>query len=247
MKKKLNLLLASVATLMSASTMASAELNWQLSPYVGVDAQVRHIGFKRNFGDNVFKKNYAQGNFYAGLKFIDYLGVEVGYEQAIKKNGRTANPSGAVELGTTIPSVAGTTLYIYSQNSFQMHGPHASIIGFLPFCINDQKFALIGSVGAVSLRTKLVHQPTEFNTGILTSAEREEFRAVFRKRKTVLRAMVGLQHMMTDHAGIRASVGFEKTSKFTILNPVTRNTFNLNLRTKLKDSFNYGFGIFWQF
>lgn len=251
MNKKLSLLAAPLL-LMAANANAQGliEFGATYCPYVGIDAQLRHMSFRKDFGHNLFKKNYGQVNLVGGLKFSDYVGVEVGYEQGFRRSGNSANTSESIELGRPIATVLGASITQFSTNSFRIHGPHASIIGFLPFCVCDQNFEWIGSVGIARLSAKFTHEPTGFRVfgRFLNLPEdiRSEFTAGFKKRKTVLRAMAGLQQNITQNVIIRASVAWEKTSKFRNIAPRDQ-ILNAQLRGSLKDSVLYGLGIYWKF
>lgn len=245
MKKKLILAAPLLLLAASTSTVANPLEKWNMKPYLGVEGQVRHMPFKENLGHNLFKKDYAQGNGFVGIKFMDKLGIELGYEQGLKKTARSANPNRAIELGVPLPTF-GRNYYLYSFNSLRIYGPHASVIAFFPFCICDEKFEFVASVGAASLRIKAIHQPYLTSDGPISAAVREISRTEFKKRKTVLRAMGGLQYMMTKYAGVRASVAFEKTSKFRNIRP-SNNVFREHFRASLHDSLNYGLALFVQF
>lgn len=232
--------------MMATSAIAIADpSDWCYGPYIGIDVQLRHIGFGKNLGNNLFKKNYAQGNPFIGFRFNDYLGIEVGYEETIKKSATTVNGPGSIELGDIVPE----SDFNFSTNTFRIRGPHASLVGYIPFCICDEKFDLIGSIGLISLRTKFTHQPTSgtvFGVPIvLTPEQMNNSRVDFKKRKTVLRATGGIQYHISCRAGFRAIVGWEQTNKFKNLEAKDKPFFNV--KASLKNSVNYGLGIFWLF
>lgn len=243
MKNKLKLL-ATPLVLFAASTSSYA-FNECLVPYLGVDFQIRHIKFKRDFGNHLFKTNNPQGNGYLGLKLNDYLGIEAGYEYSWRRTAHVANTAGIIELGGAAPIQTGQINF--SVNSHRLSGPHASLIGFIPFCICDQHFEFFASLGAVHLKVKLKNQPTAFLTpeGFVEVTDNTEafsiLRNTFRKSKTVMKAAAGFNFMMHECAGLKVGIGWENTSK------IRMRAQDLERTVKLKDSLLYSVGIFWRF
>lgn len=229
---------------MLAASSASFSLDCPV-PYIGVDFQYRHMTFKRNFGQNIFKKHSPEANGYIGLKFCDYLGIEAGYEYSWKRNSNRANGPGSIELGDVRPIMAGEINF--SVNSHRIQGPHVSLVAFIPFCICDENFEIFGSVGAAHLRVRLVNQPTAFLTpdGFFAASEAQLnlLRNNFSKNKTVLKAALGVNYMMHEFAGLRIGVGYENTKKFRNI----KANQNVLLRASLKDSILASVGIFWRF
>src|SRR5438094_598341 len=121
--------------MLAASNSVSAD-PWGLSPYVGVDAEIRYTDFKRGFGNNLFRHNFPQGNLYAGLQFNDYFGLEVGFEATKKLNRTRTVVPGEIVNGITVP--AGNTIQYVSTS--HIYGPHADIIGLYPimpcYCVD---------------------------------------------------------------------------------------------------------------
>lgn len=246
MTNKLKTLLAT-ALFITASSPVMAEIagfsGWEYGPFIGIDVQLRHVKMPNDFGGNLFKKNYIQGNPFVGVRFNDYLGIEVGYEETVKKNSTTINGPGATEVGDLIPATA----FHYSNNFFRMRGPNANINLYFPFCACDGKFDVLASVGVSHLKTKLTHQITAVSfMGFfrpLTAGEMQEQKATFFKRKLIMRAMVGLQYFIRCNVGVRATYTWENTKKFRNLRDSTIG----NEEASLKNSQLYGLGLFWQF
>lgn len=234
-----------LASLGSMPSKADCCWNWWCpSVYLGVDAQVRHIGFEKNYGNNLFKKDYPQGNVFGGFKLNQCIGIEVGYEATITRTAKNFIPEGSIIAGETIPTL-NTDLAevgpILCSSSFQIKGWHADIMGFLPVC-EEYRFDLIGSVGLARLEA----YPKIFRlgdaVGDLNPATR--FRAFPDTRKTVLRLGLGAQQMLAECVGIRFLVGWENTSRFNNIRSINPNTRAL---VKLDNSWNYGLGAFVEF
>jgi hypothetical protein len=228
-KKKLSLL-ATPVILAAMATPAIAGWDFDLHPYIGADAQLRHMEFKKNYGSNLFKQNYAQGNVYAGLKFNSYLAVELGFESTVKKHAtRTLGPTDLF-LGT----ISDAT--VITNTNFQLYGPHADLVGFIPFC-QEYDLAAILSVGAARLRASATSTVTTFEGFPV-----ELFEDKFRRTKYVLRLGAGLQQMLCDCLGVRAMVNWENTNKMSLAGTLPR--ISTTTQVKLKNSFIYSLGVF---
>ena len=270
MKKKLALL-ATPLMMFSLADSAIAGIDCMdlcLTPYVGADAQMRHMGFEKDFGGNALKKNYPQGNFFAGLKFNQYVGVEFGYEASKKKPRSVTHNNSDIVFGSPLQQGEPTDLGFddTSHSSSKINGWNTNLVGFLPIFCEDNSLQLIGSVGVAqlkirsknSLKNVLVITTFDPNTGepngtqsITTIGNRD-----FTKRKAVLRISSGIQNMITDCIGIRALVTWENTAKLKAhgkLISLTENGTSIALSetirriSKPKNSFNYGLGIFTSF
>lgn len=258
MKKKLSLLAASALLFGASAPVMGSLSDWGVSPLIGVDTEIRHTPFRKHYGGDLFKKNYFEGNLYAGLRFLDYLGLELGYERISRKSSSSVSGPGSVEFNLRVPQ----NTIRYSVNTFKIHGPHVDLVGYFPFCICDEKFDFLASVGAVNLTASFIHQPTgeDFTATSLNRREIHRLRAEFKKRKTVLKAKVGFQYWMIDHAGVRATIGYENTSRLNHIAPKhwvdghahhhashAHHLTHALLRAGLKDTILYSLGIFWQF
>lgn len=242
---KFKTLLASALVMAASPVMAEIAgfSGWEYGPYIGIDVQLRHVKFPNDFGGNLFKKNYIQGNPFVGVRFNDFLGIEVGYEETVKKNATVINGPGVIEVNDFIPEGA----FHYSNNFFRMRGANANIKAFIPFCVCDEKFDLLGAVGVSHLKTKLTHQITAVSFfgafRPLTIGEMQEQKATFFKRRLIMRAMVGLQYFINCNVGVRATYTWENTKKFKNMTDLTVG----NEIAKMKNSQLYGLGLFWQF
>ncbi len=243
-KKKLGLLVAP-ALMLGVSMNAFAD--FALTPYIGADAQLRYLDFKRGFGDNLFKHNSPQGNAYVGLKFNQFVGIEMGYQATKKQRKSLYLTAGQVNLGTVVPQSMILKNGLSSQISpisyttqEKTQGFHMNIVGFYPI-FPEYGLELFGSVGITQLKTNFSRQTLSvggvppLNSSILK----------FKKRKNIFRANIGLQQMITDCIGFRGTVGWENTAKF---NKITPHVVTPNLtEVRLKNSIIYSLGLFRRF
>ncbi len=205
----------------------------EFGPYIGGDMQARNMSFKKGFGDDLFKKESMQGNFYLGLKVNKYFGFEIGHQIADKKN-RNASPSAMARLVQSGPLVPGTS----QMGTRQIKGWNLNVIGFLPIS-SEYKMSMIGIAGLSSLEVKLKYTLTYPPRAIVAYQQIK-----FKQRKTVLRLGGGVQKMFSDSFGVRTTVVWENTSRF---NNITQNYAGNTYTAKLKNSWTYGIGAFIMF
>lgn len=198
-----------------------------LQPYAGADAQFRFMSFREGFGAKNFRNRYPQGNLYVGLKFCDYLGIEGGYFASADMTRQSFFTRGEQNIAVSSSGL---------MNGFgtsRIQGWHINAVGFAPlsetYCLTA--LAYIGvSQSKLTARYFIADiNGLEFNETLN-----------FTQSKTILRAGLGLQHMITDCIGVRGLVGWDDTSKFSGL----RSPQDLNVLVKAKSSIVLSFGIF---
>lgn len=242
MKNKATLLAASGALVagLSLSTAAVASImDWDLVPYVGADAQWRRMDYKKDFGQNLTKKNYKQGNLYAGLKFNEYVGVEAGYESTgtIKRNATVIATN---MFGTTFPgAIAGQSLEWNTRS--KISGFHGNLIGFLPIS-DDYCLKLFGSVGIAQLKARTRATATTLNGIPLIP----NIVLNFTKRKWVPRLSLGLQHMFYEQFGLRATATWENTARLKMSSRDQSGGTRI-YSAYSRDSVTLGVGLFYNF
>jgi hypothetical protein len=225
--------------------------------YVGADAQVRHMPFQKDFGGNVLKKNYPQGNFFAGFKFNDCIGIEAGYEVSKKKSGNRVHAPTDSVFGTSTEPLDPPFLVGISETSHahsKIQGWNLNLVGFLPVWCEEYHLSLLGSVGLAQLKHKTRNRLTTTETVTIFDAETDEPIGVrndvfigntnYNKRKVVLRLSGGIQHMLTDCFGIRALVNWENTSKLHAQGRSVERRVRVDSIARAKNSFIYGLGVF---
>lgn len=241
--KKLSLLASSLVILAAQSSTAMAGLDWcNLTPYIGADVAWRHQGIQRDFGGNQVKKDFPQGDIYAGLKFCDYLGIQAGYEATTSRR-KTSNVLGneVVFGGIFSPTVPnGLNQFVTTS---QIHGWHTDLVGFLPFCICDNRFNLIGSVGLARLKYKLRYYNTILDNNPVSP---ENFTRTFSNSKYVARLGLGIQYMLTECAGLRVMGTWENTSRVRKFQAPPENRQSL-VQINVRNATTLGAGVFYNF
>lgn len=238
MKKKLALLAAPIAMLAASTAMAANFCG--VTPYVGADAELRHMNFQRDFGRNLFTHNYPQGNLYAGVQINEYLAVEGGYETTEIKHRTNTLRTGDTVTGILIDE-PDTSLVINSTG--QVKGLHANLIGLLPIC-DLYRLKLIGMVGYARLQANFVRTSISLTdpTGTFLLNASEQTRT-YKARKSILRLGAGLQHMINCNWGVRAMLKWEDTKRFKIAG----EGGDVPSSIRARNSFIYSIGTFYTF
>lgn len=120
----------------SAASMA------EVKPYAGVDYYQVWMEGKGSVtlnntavnGKDAFRKSYPGASVYAGIKFMEYVGAELGADWSKTKTQTTASGANSV------------------SNKVKRNGGHLDLVGFWPVLCG--KVDLIGSLGAGLLKPK---------------------------------------------------------------------------------------------
>lgn len=179
------------------------------TPYLGVDAQWRHLDFQHQLGKDLFEHDYPQGNVYLGIKLNDFLGIEAGLESTVRKNRTTL-----IDVGETPAGVSLQAPTQYSSTA-EIKGPHINLVFTTP--LNQYCMRFVGLIGMAHLKAKFVRNADFIIFGgvpvppILVSPTTN-----FEKRKNILRLGLGIEHLFTHNWGFRTMLGWENTQKFDI-------------------------------
>lgn len=229
--------LAPIVFLCSASVFAT-ELTLTLRPYLGFDAQWRHMGFHRGFGDNLFRKNLPQLNGYIGVEANDFLGLEAGFESTALKSTKNVilNPGDNGPGFIIDPPPDPSESHRFKTS---LRGWHVNFIGFTPWFLQDNSLRFFGGVG---FSHKRLHATDD---GILLQNNKSYFTRTFTDRKSLLRISAGAQKNITKRFGLKASAIWENTNKFRLVG-AKENPTGIT-KVSLKNSITLGLGVFFKF
>ena len=190
-----------------------------------------------------------KGNFYLGLKFNEYFGIEGGYEttlQSSKKNVVIYTPGKYLGVPLTSNDIAGVPLdYVYTpKNNIKNSGWHIGISGNYPIRFKTLKnpIYLLGYLGIKHNKIQLYSNLEKIKaTGLPAVIPLDEINK-FKSVKNILRLSAGLQYFFNENFGIKILGTYEQLSK---INPsVKSNVGGVALyQAKLKNSLGYSIGI----
>jgi opacity protein-like surface antigen len=188
-----------------------------VKPYVGVDYYQAYMKAKNGALQNAFPKSYPGASIYAGIKFMENVGAELGADFSKDKSQTAVFSAGTAGMPAGATSV---------KNEVKRNGGHLDLVGFVPL---NSCFNLIGSLGAGMLKAKITSTP---NVGSVP---------VSSKTRTVARIGVGASYMLTDMFGLRAKLNWEGTSA------LKANINNSGDVKPFKDTTSFTIGAFAQF
>lgn len=216
--------------LLAAST---ANANWidDCCPMIGADINWSHIEGKD--WDGIFSESFTGGDVYAGVKFQENFGINVGYEWTERKHHDFSIPNNSTDAGG-IRNNTGAT--VTGTSKAEINGPYIDLMGYwcLTNCVD-----LFGSIGVAFLNANLDIAPN----GALNTAYTQGLSAITGDDKAVLRIGVGIRGMVNNWFGVRAKVGWENTERLRL----TDNRGNGFSTKPFKDRWMFGVGIFTKF
>lgn len=231
----------SIAALFSSSAFSSGfpfYTDTCLSPYIGADIAMRYSPFQRNFGGNVFKQYYPEGNLFLGVKVSNYLGAELGYKSSMSKTRVVSLGAGEIILGTSLENPPE----VYKSKA-NFKAWHIKLLGFIPLCKQDC-LSLLGSIGISRSKLFAKEQLVQnFIPGLGPSGLTDgQSTSTFSKTKSILTFGTGVQLAVDERTYLRTKIEWEDTSRFKDI-IAKENTKIL----KSKNSFIYSMGILFSF
>lgn len=220
---------ASKLALIAALSASSISYASAPSTYVGIDAVFSKMGFKQNYGENIFSKKVTPGvNVFVGHMFTEHFGAELGYE-VDKKMKRTATIyAGEYLTGVHITPGAGLNWASFNTTLKQSHPYLGFIAKTNVFGDNSYISLMLGM--AVSNITAKYHY---FKNDMRDANDTKNFS----KTKPIAIARIAYEYKFNDKFGLRTILGWKNTSAFKV-----SSKENLAAQIKLKDSFNFGVG-----
>lgn len=227
--------LAFILLLLPGSLIADS-LNNYLDFYMGADAQLRTTKFNKGFGDNLFHKNYPQGNIYTGFKLSENIGLEIGYESTTERSCDSALVNGECCASRHVPSTLSPAIF---KTKLRIKGPHVGLVLFYP--LDDYPVKLLGSFGISSVKGTAEIKGVSLGYPPVSGTIR-----TLSKHKEALRVMGGAQYLTDTGLGFRGSMSFIRTRKIVIKKSDDHPSIQIPM-IKLRDSIVYGLGAFWVF
>jgi len=190
---------AVVVGAMLAAGNAAADMG-DMKPYVGVDYYHVMMKGKKSidlpgFGNvdltKALPKSYPGASIYAGIKFMENFGAELGADFSKKKSATVTDGVDTV------------------KNEVKRNGGHLDLVGFWP--LNDC-FNLIGSLGAGMAKPKFT--TTFNNVGVPVSSKTEMFARIGAGASYMLTDMFGLRGKINWENTSRLKANIANTGEF---------------------------------
>ena len=228
-------LLTSMGGGVAYASLDTSDFIGSLRPYAGVDLQRRHMGMEQAFGGNIWDRNFNQLDLFGGVRFLEYFGLNAGYEFTERKVRNNVLNVGDTRLGSVLTAGDGI---LSERGKNKINAWHVDFMGFLPICPRYH-VELLGSVGLARAHLKM-QEIIYAQNGILAN---NPVVRNYSEKRTLARASLGVQTIMFDHLGVRLSGTWEDTSRFKNLKPIENRS--ATTLAKVQDSIIYGLGIFY--
>ncbi len=210
-------------------------------PYFGVGVKMNHQQWEKGFGHNVFRKDLPQGEFFVGAQVHENLGFDIGYQATPTKRKFVTLGANESFLGLNTSVISDPPV---SYLSFvQTKGVYAAINGMLPLT-SEKNLSLLGQIGITHLNViHITHTIADTNpppSNILTT------KLIFNAKKLIPKLAIGLQYQPSQqNFGIRGTVNWDNTKRFGKM--YVKNLNRTSASVKMKNTFNYGLSIYYQF
>lgn len=230
---KLNKVLYSAIITSSAISAGSVYAhNTKADPqfYVGADAVYSKLGFKQDYGKEMFSKKFAPGiNLFAGHMFNENFGMELGWEM-YKKMKRTAQvEEGKIAAGSLVPIGIRWRGF---DTTVKQNYPYLGVVGKMGL-MDNSIFA------SILLGIALPHIKTQYTTTATGIGPVNPTVRTFSNTKLIPIAKIAVEYKFNDNFGLRALATWKNTSRFKIK---SKENSAGPAEIRLRDTFGIGLG-----
>ncbi len=218
---------ALVSTLLTGAFIVSAG-EASNSTYVGAEAIYSSMGFKKDYGANLFAKNAPGLNFFVGHMFHENFGAEVGFEWFKKKKRTDVN----LNTGEVVAGGSPLTNPVTVNTSFKQQYPYLALIGKTNF--DENNFVSL-SLGLDLAKHKSSYVQTKDNGASVSRPSRN-----FNKTKMIPFVKASYEYKFNQDLGLKASLGWKNTARVK-----TTAAEHNALEVRPKNSLNFGIGLNW--
>lgn len=211
------------------------------SPFIGVDAGVRHLDFDTGYGKEHFRDNYPHTNFYIATEFCTYFGLEIGYEQSYRQDKYSYYDASVNALGFQI---SDDVVYLSESH---VQGWHIDLLGFWPIC-PKLGTELTGTIGVAWLKGHYDTLPIADSN--IIGPNLADSIGWSSGNEAVFRFGIGVKQMLACNFGTRLQIIWENTNKLSASTPVPfRQLFgepDANYNVHAKSGYVATLGFFFQ-
>lgn len=213
-------------------------LSFCFDPYIGVNAGMRYMNWPRNFGGNVFKREYPEGDLYLGTNFNQYFGFQFGYKTTTTRY-QFSSLSNDIDLG--LPTEPGPQIDLTRA---QFKGWHGEFIGYVPVLFPDCLY-LYGTLGLT--RFELFQKDNILEVGTNPPGTPIRLAAAgrtFKRNRTVFSMSLGIETFIDEKFGFRVFAAWDNLARFK---SIPAQEFTSPAVLQLKNSYTYGIGLVMRF
>lgn len=228
LEKKLNVSAFAFVVAMAATSYSHAHgaHHHGNGTYVGLDAVYNWMGFKQDYGQNIFKKQAPGLNVFVGHMFHQNFGAELGFEWDKKVKKDVTIGANNIILGQN----NGTGQSLSFRTKVKQSHPYLGLVAKTSI-IGDHCFVSL-MLGASLSNMKLEAVNYAIGNAVANSIK------TFSKTKLIPVVKVSFEHKFTHQVGMRVLAAWKNTSQFKL-----KAKENSASEAKLKDAFSVGLGV----
>lgn len=209
---KQQLALAILSGSIAASPLVSAD--WYGQPYIGMNLGSTKMGFKEDYGRDVFSNAASVYSFNVGTNVNEWFAVELGYESSHATERTKISRAPSVTFPGSSTKQTGSQFTVFNS-TWQKRNVLLKLIAQAKLPVNFIDITGFGYVGASYSRLSARYFVVDNDTaGTPTLAEMLNSQRVFKKKRPVAIAGVGLRYDITPCWGIKTEVSWRGTSAF---------------------------------
>lgn len=223
---------------------AAAECE-SLRPYIGTGVQMLNLNVDKAYGGPLFKKSVPGATVFAGVRAGRFVGVEFGYNYFSRKQERLLN-SGDIYPGTgeTLFQISGGQIVrANNRTRTSIQDFNLGLTGYMPLenvACALSKTEIFATLGVSRTSVKLSFQPIQvlFRNGNIDNTGGANL--VFRKKKIIPIARVGLQQNVTQNINVSIFSEWKRLNAFKM-------ALASGTEVHLKNSVSYGLRVGYTF
>lgn len=231
LEKKLNVSAFAFVVAMAATSYSHAHGTHHHGngTYVGLDAVYNWMGFKQDYGQNIFKKQAPGLNVFVGHMFHQNFGAELGFEwdKKVKKDVTFAAGNNTV-LGKSIIPIMGPQAF---KTELKQSHPYFGIVAKTHVMCDENILSLMVGMSLSNIKAK--------STNYLNNNVAANNIVTFSKTKMIPFVKVAFERKFSHQCGVKLSTAWKNTSAFKLDSKEPGTSSKL----KLKDTFNVGLGV----
>jgi hypothetical protein len=208
-------------------------------PMLGIDYKWTKAKIKTDW-NYMFAESFPGVSLYASMKFMENLGIELGYDMTARKGKDRGLSSGDMVAGSSVPVGVGSDYGFHT--SLRFAGAHADLMGILPVDSNLEVFFSIG-LGKVK-PTIFIKRLGQTNN---SAAFDEAVLSIRGQHHRVNRLGIGANWAITESVGFRAKVLWEGIPAILLKDNVSVGVQPLTVLQPWIKGYSMAFGFFMKY
>ena len=210
-------------------------------PLIGIDYKWTRATIVNDW-NHFFAESFPGVSIYGAMKFMENLGVELGYDMTARKGKNTAVRAGDSLGGLTLGNAVGNPSGYHT--SLRFAGIHADLIGFLPI---DANLELFFTLGVAKVKPTVFVQSLNLSPTDLSNAFNEAMISLRGQHHKVSRIGIGANWAISDSVGFRAKVLWEGMHTLMLKDNVSAGVNQVTVLKPWLKGYSIAFGFFMKY